>query len=133
MAMSNGTSENLPGDNPIKTLLGADDSMATSQPGQNNGSTQRAFWWIVSVLFVGFCATTAVVFTGLSSNIDRNRNDIATIVGNQQIYRERIVSLEAQAIANRDNINGIRGDLDYIKKRVDTLVYGQTGRRPDIP
>ena len=98
-----------------------------------NGTTQRAFWWIVSVLFIGFCATTTIVFMGLSTNIERNRADVATIVGNQQIYRERIVSLEAQALANRDNISGIRSDLDYIKKRVDTLVYGQTGRRPDIP
>lgn len=98
-----------------------------------NSTTQRAFWWIVSVLFVGFCATTTVVFTGFSTNIERNRVDVATIVSNQQIYRERIVNLEAQAIANRDNISGIRRDLEYIKKRLDTLVYGQTGRRPDIP
>lgn len=88
---------------------------------ERNDTSIRAVWWILAVLFMGFAAVTSVLFTGLNGNIERNRGDIAMIVGNQQIYRERIVALEAKAAAQGDLLLSIKADLDYIKKRVDAL------------
>jgi septation ring formation regulator EzrA len=80
---------------------------------------------IVAVLVVGSIGT---IVHRLSADIQALSAELAVIRGTQQHRGERVAALEAQAAANRDNIATIKGDIEYIKRRVDELIQRGTGR-----
>ena len=114
-------------------------------PGPSNPNHAKIVWYIVTVLGAGLLTIVGAVYTNMSreiiqnkldlkdldknvqkitailSSIDQAFNDLKTLRESQQISREKIVSLETQASANKDNIERIRADLDYIKRRLDEL------------
>ena len=89
------------------------------QDSEQDAGTLRTLWWVFSILGVGIISLTSVIYVGVSAGIERNRQDIASILGTQQTYRERIVSLESQIAGYRDTITILRADLEYVKKRLD--------------
>ena len=79
-----------------------------------NSNTHVVQWLmgLVAVLLVG----------ALSLVIQSITTDIAQIQSTQLGRGERIAALEAQATANKEHILAIRGDLQYIKQRLDQLL-----------
>lgn len=79
-------------------------------------------WSILSVVFVGFSTLVGVVYANLARQIEQNRNEIHLVREAYQASRERVAILETQAFANRENIAGMKADIDYIKKRIDEFL-----------
>ena len=79
-------------------------------------------WWIIGALFVGLTSISGIVYSSLSTRVDQSVQTVGIIKEAQQVYRERIVALEAQALANRDNIMSIKSDIVYIRNRLDELM-----------
>ena len=100
--------------------------------GGSNGSLSqyKIVWWILSIVMTGFLTVSGTIYLNLNNAVEQNRLALNTIKEAQQVYRERIVALETQAAANRDNIGDIRYSIEYIKKRVDETLNKNPGRMP---
>lgn len=96
--------------------------MASAEESKKNRPNDKMVWWLVGIIG----SVLLIVVGNLYQNLTA---DMTTLRLVQQSRGERIAVLEAQAVANRDNVGTIKNDIDYIKRRLDQLIQS-VGRLP---